>query len=74
MTAEEQTREAILAAIAETLGGSQKMLALRTGLSEKHICQMLKCHVRISFDMAERLLAALDRKLHITVTSAEGQR
>lgn len=67
-SAEWRTRRAILDAIGEGPGFSQAFIAVRLGLSQKHVSQVLTGKAGLSFDLAERMLAAMGRQLEIIVT------
>lgn len=72
-TAEDRARQLIRNAIAADATWSQASLALRLGLTQKHISQVLTGKAGLSFDLAERMLAALGRRLEITATTAPAQ-
>lgn len=65
-TGERRTREAIRAALAEQ-DMTQAELAQRMGITQKHMSNLLNGKTALSFDFAERCLAALGRRLVTTV-------
>lgn len=67
MSAEDRAREAIRTAISRH-GITQATLAARVGCSQKHLSCVLVGHSRLSFDFAERLLAATDHRLNVVIT------
>lgn len=69
-TAVVAARNEILGALAAT-GTTQGALALMLGLSEKHVSQVLTGRSGLSFDLAERMLGALGRRLVVGSTPEE---
>lgn len=67
-----QLRTIILAAL-EAQGVKQIELADRIGHSEKHVSQSLTGACGLSLTLAEKMLAALDLDLAISVTPAAHQ-
>jgi transcriptional regulator with XRE-family HTH domain len=61
-----QVRDLILEAL-QADGVTQADLALAVGRTEKHVSQVLTGKAGISFDLAEEMLAALDRQLVVSV-------
>jgi plasmid maintenance system antidote protein VapI len=72
--AERQVRDAIRQALFES-DTTQSQLAATVGVTQKHISQVLSGKAGLSFDFAEKLLAALGRRLEVSVVeiaAAEG--
>ena len=67
--AERRAREAIRTALDET-GTTQTELAASLGVTQKHISQVLSGKSGLSFDLAERALAALGRRMSVLVAKA----
>lgn len=65
-TTERKIREAARAALIEA-EMTQAELAVGLGVTQKHISQVLSGKTGLSFDFAERMLAALDRRLDVSV-------
>jgi transcriptional regulator with XRE-family HTH domain len=63
-----QIRDLILEALAAD-SVTQADLALAIGRTEKHVSQVLTGKAGISFDLAEEMLAALDRQLVVSAES-----
>jgi HTH-type transcriptional regulator / antitoxin HigA len=54
----------LIAEYLENMSMSQRELAMRTGLTPKHICEVIKGRSRLSLDMALRLEYVLKRPAH----------
>lgn len=69
-TAVAAARHEILEALSATTT-TQATLAERLGMSEKHVSNVLTGRVGLSFDLAERMLGALGRRLVVRSATEE---
>ena len=65
-TAEQVVRAGIRAALAAARV-TQVSLATRLGLSQKHVSNVLNGQAGLSFGLAERMLAVVDRRLEVAI-------